>query len=118
MASASVLSRIILTGDDQIAADEALALLGERTFDVYLNEVAYWRNVPLRVWEYTLGGHQVLKKWLSYRERPLLGRDLTAEEVREVTAIARRVAAVLLLGPALDASYAAAAGDAWPWPRD
>ena len=24
--------------------------------------------VPAAVWEYTIGGYQVLKKWLSYRE--------------------------------------------------
>jgi hypothetical protein len=24
---------------------------------------------------YTIGGYQVIKKWLSYRERALLGRE-------------------------------------------
>jgi hypothetical protein len=28
--------------------------------------------VPEPVWNYTLGGYQVLKKWLSYRESALL----------------------------------------------
>lgn len=45
-----------------IAPERALALLGGQTCDVYLNEAAYWRNVPLRVWEYTLGGYPVMKK--------------------------------------------------------
>ena len=72
---------------------EVLAQLGERTYDVYLNDLAYWSNVPLRVWEYVIGGYQVMKKWLSYRERPLLGRTLTSSEVREVQATARRIAA-------------------------
>ena len=84
---------------------QALALLGEQTYDIFLNELAYWRNIPARVWEYTIGGYQVLKKWLSYRERKLLGRSLTVEEVREVTSIARRIAAILLLVPRLDANY-------------
>ena len=48
--------------------DAIVALLGERTFDVYLNADAMWANVPAKVWEYTLGGYQVIKKWLSYRE--------------------------------------------------
>ena len=39
------------------------------------------KNVPRPVWEYTLGGYQVLKKWLSYREQTLLGRPLTVDEV-------------------------------------
>jgi hypothetical protein len=29
--------------------------------------------VPSRVWAYTLGGYQVIKKWLSYREHDVLG---------------------------------------------
>jgi hypothetical protein len=82
-----------------------LEQFGATTYDIYLNEVACWRNVPSKVWNYTLGGYQVIKKWLSYREQPLLGRPLTTEEVREVTAMARRIAALLLLTPALDASY-------------
>ena len=42
--------------------------LGEETLDVYLNAGCYWKNVPRPAWEFTLGGYQVLKKWLSYRE--------------------------------------------------
>ncbi len=87
--------------------DDALACLGATTRDVYLNGVAYWANIPAKVWEYTIGGYQVMKKWLSYRERALLGRSLTVEEVREVTHMARRIAAILLLTPALDANYLA-----------
>ena len=85
--------------------DDALAYLGATTRDVYLNGVAYWANIPAKVWEYTIGGYQVMKKWLSYRERPLLGRSLSVDEVREVTQMARRIAAILLLTPALDANY-------------
>jgi hypothetical protein len=44
---------------------------------------------PARVWDYTIGGYQVIKKWLSYREHDLLGRPLTTEEAREVMNIAR-----------------------------
>ncbi len=99
-----------------IPPDEALELLGERTLDVYLNGVAYWRNVPTRVWEYTIGGYQVIKKWLSYRENKLLGRPLTPDEAREVTNMARRIAAILLLRPALDANYLQSKQNVYPWP--
>jgi len=95
--------------------EDALARLGETTCDVYLNDMACWENVPVRVWEYTIGGYQVIKKWLSYRERPLLGRSLRPEEVRDVSDIARRIAALLLLGPALDANYQAVKADTWAW---
>ncbi len=92
-----------------LTLEQACALLGSDTYDVWLNDVAYWRNIPAKVWEYTVGGYQVLKKWLSYREYRLLGRSLKAEEdePREVGNIARRIAAILLLGPALDAQYMA-----------
>ncbi len=90
------------------APDEtASELLGHATHDVFLNESACWRNVPEKVWDYTIGGYQVLKKWLSYREFELLGRALTPDEAREVTHTARRIAALILLQPALDKNYAA-----------
>ena len=82
-----------------------LDLLGKTTHDIYLNDTAYWRNVPEKVWDYTIGGYQVLKKWLSYREHGLLGRPLTTDEAREVTHVARRLAALIQLQPELDANY-------------
>ena len=84
-----------------------LLLLGSATHDIFLNENACWRNVPEKVWDYTIGGCQVIKKWLSYREHDLLGRSVTPEEAREVTHTARRIAALILLQPALDRNYQA-----------
>ena len=72
----------------------ALPPLGDSTVDFYLNGRAFWRNVPVAVWEYRLSGYQVLKKWLSYRERNILGRALSIEEVLEFTEIARRIGAL------------------------
>ena len=100
-----------------LSAEEALAQLGDKAVDVYLNDVAYWRGVPSGVWSYTIGGYQVMKKWLSYREKALLGRDLKVEEVREVTRMARRIAAILLLQPQLDANYLAVKAATYPWLR-
>jgi hypothetical protein len=57
--------------------------LGQTTCDIYLNDVAFWKNIPANVWNYTIGGYQVIKKWLSYREHELLKRGLTTEEARE-----------------------------------
>ena len=71
--------------------------LGATTFDIHPNDHAYWRNVPAAVWHYKLGGYQVLKKWLSYRERPVLGRPLLPAEVQHFAETARRIAAILLL---------------------
>lgn len=86
-------------------AAEIMKCLGEKTFDVYLNETAFWRNVPERAWNYYIGGYQVLKKWLSYREYNLLGRALKLEEITEVTNMIRRISAILLLEPHLNENY-------------
>jgi hypothetical protein len=94
----------------------ALALLGPDTRDVYLNERAYWRNMPAGVWEFYIGGYQVIKKWLSYREQELLGRTLRDEEALELAGTARRLAALVLLQPALDENYRRAAKSAYAWP--
>jgi len=89
---------------------------GAQTLDIYLNETAFWKNIPPAVWDFHIGGYQVIKKWLSYREHRLLGRALHLEEIREVTHTARRLAALVLLQTDLDANYLAAAGDTWTAP--
>jgi hypothetical protein len=85
------------------------------THDVHLNNAACWKNIPANVWDCTIGGYQVLKKWLSYREHVLLGRPLSADEAREVTHNARRITALLLLQPSLDQNYAAVKAAPAPW---
>ena len=85
------------TPDERAALADALPTLGDTTLDVYLNERAFWRNVPAAIWGYKLGGYQVLKKWLSYRERDVLGRALLPEEVLYFAEMARRVGAILLV---------------------
>jgi len=98
-------------------SEEVLALIGPDTCDVYLNDDAYWRNIPAHVWGYYIGGYQVIKKWLSYRERDLLGRALTADEARHVTGTARRLLAIILRHPRLDENYRNIKTDTYPWPR-
>ena len=83
------------TPDERAALGDAIPALGEKTLDVYLNDRAYWRNVPAAIWDYKLGGYQVLKKWLSYRERDVLGRALTPEEVLYFAEMTRRVGGIL-----------------------
>jgi hypothetical protein len=93
-----------------------LIACGDDAFDVLLNEVSCWRNIPAPVWEYTIGGYQVIKKWLSYREKELLGRGLTPEEARFVTEMARRLAALIALQPSLDENYRHVIEAPYQWP--
>ena len=98
-----------------LSRKQAIALLGPDTRDVYLNDKAYWSNVSANVWEYYIGGYQVIKKWLSYREQGLLGRAMSADEAREVTGMARRLTATVLMQPALDDNYRRVAANAYTW---
>ena len=91
-------------------------LLG-KPVDVFLNGTTYWRAVPEQVWEFYIGGYQVIKKWLSYREESLLGRALTKDEAREVTGTIRRLAAIVLMADELDENYIAIRDHAYPWQK-
>ena len=88
----------VYTREERTTMESTLPRLGETTRDIFLNGMAFWSNVPAAVWDYRLGGYQVLKKWLSYRERDILGRALMPEEVQYFTETARRIAVILTLG--------------------
>ena len=83
------------TATERETLGDAIGVLGDATVDVHLNDNARWSNVPAAVWNYRLGGYQVLKKWLSYRESKVLGRPLLPEEIQHFTDTARRIAAML-----------------------
>lgn len=89
-----------------VHAGGAYFCLGAETFDVHFNDDVCIANIPAKVWMFTVGGYQVLKKWLSYRETSILGRPLIRAEVEEFCQIPRRIAALLLLGPRLNRNYA------------
>ena len=82
------------------------ACLGDETLDIHLNENILVRNIPANVWRFTVGGYQVLRKWLSYRETSILGRPLSRSEVDVFVHTVRRIAALLLLAPRLNHNYA------------
>lgn len=94
-----------LKSDKAGLSDEEIDLLGEQVLDVHLNEHVSWQGIPTAVWDFKIGGFQVLRKWLSYREKRSLGRDLTLTEARTFATIARRLTALVLLGPELDSNY-------------
>lgn len=95
--------------------DTLFGLIGEQAVDVHINADAKWEGVPAKVWAFALGGYQVLKKWLSYREAEVLGRALTGDEALHFAKTARRITEILCMGPALDASHGKARGCAVLW---
>jgi hypothetical protein len=75
-----------------------------------------WRNIPAKLWDYTISGYAVIKKWSRCREKALLGRSLAVEERWFVPdTAARRLAALMLLGPQLDDNYRAVVKGAYKW---
>jgi hypothetical protein len=94
---------VVMAGPGRVTAGTR----GSGFLDVHLNDSTRWKDVPERVWSYTLGGYQVLKKWLSYREQSLLGRPLTSDEAQAFTHNVRRIAAILALHDELNSHYRA-----------
>lgn len=94
--------------------DRAFELLGSPV-DVFLNDETHWKAVPLKVWEFYIGGYQVIKKWLAYREEEILGRALHRDEAREVTSMVRRMTEIVLMTDQLDENYRQCRDSAWAW---
>lgn len=87
---------------------------GERTGDLYINDVAFFSNVPEAVWTYQLGGYPLLKKWLGYRQADRRAdKPLTDDERKWFRQIVQRIAALLALSVELDELYQLAAADAF-----
>ena len=97
--------------EERSAIGDAVTALGDRTFDVYLNNASFWKNVPAAVWDYRLGGYQVLKKWLSYREEAVLGRPLRPAEIQHFSDAVRRIGAILMMTRSDDWVAAWSSGD-------
>jgi hypothetical protein len=99
---------------EELPAVEYRDAWGERTGDLFLNDDAYFGNVPELIWNYQLGGYPVLKKWLGYRQADRRdGKPLTDDERRWFRQVVQRIAALLALGPSLDALYQEAAANAF-----
>jgi hypothetical protein len=99
---------------EELPAEEFGDAWGERTGNLFLNDGAFFANVPELVWTYQLGGYPVLKKWLGYRQADRReGKSLSDDERRWFRQIIQRIAALLALGPALDALYQEAAANAF-----
>lgn len=82
---------------------------------VYLNDRVYLRNVPTKLWDFTISRYVAIMKWLSYREWALLDQSLNVDEPRYVTETARRLAFVMIWGAQLDDSYGSGVKRAHKW---
>ncbi|GCL42495.1 adenine specific DNA methyltransferase [Dolichospermum planctonicum] len=46
---------------------------------VYVNKQNYFTNIPQHIWEFKIGGYQVLDKWL--KDRKNAKRELSTQEI-------------------------------------
>jgi len=45
---------------------------------VYINQAQYFEGIAKEVWQYQIGGYQILNKWLKDRKR----RTLSLEDIK------------------------------------
>ena len=64
----------------------------------------YFEPVPIELWEYPIGGYQVLAKWLKDRN----DRQLTMEEIKTFCRVVTAIKQTIALQEEIDALYAAA----------
>ena len=58
---------------------------------MYLNKNQYFEGVEPEVWQYQIGGYQVLDKWLKDRKARILSTEDINHYCRVVTALAKTI---------------------------
>lgn len=84
-------------------AVEAVRYLAQEQ-SVHINKTQYFKPVPLEVWEFHIGGYQVLDKYMKSRK----GRKLSLDEINHVSAIADSLAFTIDKMAEIDSAYRAA----------
>jgi len=68
---------------------------------VYINDEQYFEGIKPEVWEYQIGGYQVLDKWLKDRK----GRVLSSEDIKHYCRIVTALAKTIKLQEKIDKLY-------------
>ena len=68
---------------------------------VYINDIQYFEGIDLEVWNYHIGGYQVLDKWLKDRK----GRYLSAEDIKHYCRIVTALAKTIEIQKEIDTLY-------------
>ena len=71
---------------------------------IHINKTQHFKPVPQAVWEFRVGGYQVLDKYLKSRK----GRTLTLDEIGHVAEVADCLAFTIDRMAAIDTAYKAA----------
>jgi hypothetical protein len=68
---------------------------------VYFNKEQYFDGISKAVWEYQIGGYQVMAKYLKDRK----GRELTWEEIEHYRRVAKAIARTIEVQEKVDDFY-------------
>ena len=89
-------------GDSRVARTKSQGFRYEPEEErVYVNKTQYFEPVPLELWEYQIGGYQVLAKWLKDRRE----RRLTLEEIKTYCRVVTAIRHTIALQEDIDALY-------------
>ena len=81
---------------------------GGKTGRVYINKTQYFDGVPTKVWNFYVGGYQVLQKWLKDRK----GRTLSYDDLRHYGFIVSALLETIGVMSEIDTAIEGAGG--WP----
>jgi len=73
----------------------------EENSRVYFNKEQYFGGVSKAVWEYQIGGYQVLAKYLMYRKK----RKLSLEEIKHYMRVAKVIARTIVVQEKVEKVY-------------
>lgn len=73
----------------------------EETNRVYINKTQYFEGIDKKMWEYQIGGYQVLSKWLKDRK----GRKLIIEDIKHYCRVATALRLTLETQEEIDKLY-------------
>lgn len=89
-------------GDNRVARTQKQGFRYEsREERVYISKTQYFEPVPLELWEYQIGGYQVLEKWLKDRR----DRRLSLEEIKTYCHVVTAIQRTIALQEEIDALY-------------
>jgi predicted helicase len=82
---------------------------------VYINDdMQYFEGIPEEVWEYQIGGYQVLDKWLYDRRE----RKLSNEEIQHYCQVVTALSLTIELQKEIDELYAGVEDEVIQWKAD
>jgi len=101
-----------LQGEGKTIVDKPTFNGGEER--IYINESKYFEGVEEDIWEYTIGGYQVLYLWLKYRR----GRELSIDDIKHFCRVVTALKKTIEIQDEIDKAYPNVEKDVIPFKED